>query len=270
MSREGGRFTSGIGWLRFRLPLLLLAGLIVSGGLLYGGHPQAAGHSVTSPPHPSQSGRVLSAIAFLGAISSQRFDYNAPSCAAILSNELVNASISQAYSQLGLGSGTSGRLPTQAYASHQISNYFLVVCPSPTFQGLIQSWGPQNFSLEIAGIAQSGQLWGNFTVTWTTWQSGTRYSNEEYWSDNVSNGSLSGPYQTSGPSISTTPSSPPKLPIGLFWEVVILLAAGIMIGIGLTAALVARNRRRPRSLPDERIPLPQRASQNVGEAGSRR
>ncbi|MGA7476719.1 MAG: Hint domain-containing protein [Thermoplasmata archaeon] len=79
----------------------------------------------------------------------------------------------------------------------QIGSLYANMCNNAQAVALVQYWGVANASLNLFGSATAGVVFANFSLNWANWDGSTLYSVEQYWSMDLKDGQLAGPFARS-------------------------------------------------------------------------
>lgn len=180
-------------WPLFALVLLalLLTGPAALGGLWPSGSTARAGGL-----RPSE-----------GAAGTVALDQPALNCTALLSSATINSSLAFLYASYASSNGSGGNgsssgappnLPSLAVAQTIVNGWWGSVCPSPTFDDLIASWGASNFTWTV-NTTTAAWL---FSVGWVADCQPTGYGPlqgcqiSDAWTGELTTGALTGPDET--------------------------------------------------------------------------
>jgi hypothetical protein len=94
---------------------------------------------------------------------------------------------------------TPGQTGSAAAIATSVASLFGWVCGSTLAESLVGEWGLQNTSFQTFSVNGTGVQFANFSIQWATWSNGTEFSDEAYWADSISNGTINGPILASWP-----------------------------------------------------------------------
>jgi hypothetical protein len=109
-----------------------------------------------------------------------------PSCNFALSSQ----EIASAVDKLSIPSTSQERSSTAG----QIGSLYSAMCANLQATALVGEWGAANTSLDLYGLTTGGVVFANFSVNWAIWAGSTKYLVEQYWSMDLGNSAIAGPF----------------------------------------------------------------------------
>lgn len=140
-------------------------------------------------------------------VGPSRFSVLTSGCSGALTQTEVNDSIGGAYGQTKQAGFSQSGWPSQSTVDGTIWTSFVTyICAQSAFQSLLNSTGASNLSLQLyaenstaALIAGSGgPIYANITFDWESWVGGSLVNDLEWWTIDISNGTVAGPATSVG------------------------------------------------------------------------
>lgn len=140
------------------------------------------------------------------------------SCGEILSYNLINDTVADAYHSFNTSSNSSGEAyPSGSAVAHEVSTMWSGVCSNSTFVGLYEKWvgpaHPANFSYQEAFSRAAGITVVSFVVDWSSAclpgpnRTYGACNNEESWTGWLENDTVTGPSLSQSPAFTNGPAA---------------------------------------------------------------